>query len=544
MEGIVELNKRNQWNLNNGELFNIMLHSSYQPQEEEVRNHNKNMVVYGRSVVGAILSFYGYVIKKICDAGELSTFINSNTNLLIKEIYETYEVKTYEIVCLGEQNNVHHDTAAKLIALYYRTHGFIDTYNWLYTSIRILKVNQNQNQDYKTILQTYANKNKLPLQYETIGSEGPDNDCTFICELTVGKEKVVAKEKSKKGAQKEAAHQYLLKRHIPTNTNTKIQRRHIDNQAPLDAKRKKQIIEINKMLNIGVDELSMEYISAAFVHKSIQNSNHLKMLFADNSVLTVIGSYLLPIYTFDYLMDSKYYKYFDMKKEVATYVNTDTLNQALPSKWFNYLLALGTVNDGNLTGNRNIKKEIFHSILAVLIIFAFKEKSIKSQLKAKKVAYAYLKSVEEHRNVDCISALHQAADVIELQVEKEISRKEGTLEHLAIFTAKLSCHNDSHNIVKEAEGVSKVTATNEAARKILLELIECEKENIKLQKLILQDLNREKFYQLCINDEKIKQEDRSTVDTIVNSVVTASLEQIENCEFDEMELSILRNLCM
>ena len=91
----------------------------------------------------------------------------------------------------GKKVKKHTEIAAKFLAVFYRQNGFNSTYDFLLPYMK--KALENDNYDYRTILQEYAQGKKLPFSYEILDREGPDNDLTFTCQLTIGKDKCSAK---------------------------------------------------------------------------------------------------------------------------------------------------------------------------------------------------------------------------------------------------------------------------------------------------------------------------------------------------------------
>lgn len=66
--------------------------------------------------------------------------------------------------------------------------------------------------DSKTLLQEYCQKNKLSIQYKSVGRTGPDNRPTFRCALHVdGKVVSEGEGLSKKAAEQDAAHKIVTK---------------------------------------------------------------------------------------------------------------------------------------------------------------------------------------------------------------------------------------------------------------------------------------------------------------------------------------------
>lgn len=156
----------------------------------------------------------------------------------------------------------------------------------------------------------------------------------------------------------------------------------------------------------------------------------------------------------------------------------------MPDIWINSLISLSSVRADNLVGMGNMKKEIFHSILAVLVIYAVQEKQYVTQNRIQKVARALLKTVEDYRKADCITTLNEVSELLQFQIKREVNQKIGSSDYKPVFNACIKCWNSEFTISEIGEGTTKINASNEAARKALLKLLADNDNNIKLKKII------------------------------------------------------------
>lgn len=538
MKDISILSKKLGIELDESELKEILIHASFQPQTDLSRKKNKELIVYGTHVARCLHALYSYLNRKCVDEGSLSVLIASSHSLLIEKIYEKYQLVDYEIVSAGEAGKKHYDTAAKLLAIVYMNAGMVKTYSWLENMMADTCVNQNI--DYKTVLQEYVQHNKLRMEYKIIGAEGPENDKIFSCELAVNKERIISKGRSKKAAQIEAAKVYIEKHRISAERKPKVQRRFVEDQAPITAERRQKLNTIYKQLGISVNNMPIEYMNAAFVHKSSQNDLRIRKTMSDNSMLTVIGSELAVLYTYDYLMASDFYQYIDVKKESAAYLNSDAVREALPDSWLHILISMGNVVSDNLNGKGNAKKEIYQSILACLVLYALRERNPDPERSANRVAKAMTETIHTYRKADHLSTLQEIAEVIKLEWHKEEKQGSNAPAHKPIFECKIHCKNVEVNINAIGLGGTKKKASNNAAKKVLSTLLMKYANRPDVCMAIYRVLEPEKYFSIR-KEEAISKEGKLSLDT---GTLIESLHEENDDMFDNAELEFLRNLCI
>lgn len=497
-----ELYQKLQLNISPNDLDRILYHASYQPQDDNIRKMNKDFIVYGHSVARVALAVYAYINKIFVSASEISKMIASTYIQVTDAIYNEYELENYQYISKGEEGKKHTEIAAKFLAVFYRQNGFNSTYDFLLPYMK--KALENDNYDYRTILQEYAQGKKLPFSYEILDREGPDNDLTFTCQLTIGKDKCSAKGKSKKTAMRSVAQKYIIQKNIPLKSKNSQKGKTIDEQIRITMDRQKQLYRLLSALHIKSNDLPIEYVNAAFVHKSIQNDVKNKNLFADNSALSVIGAEILQLFVLDYLYATSDWEYLDVTRERGIYLNARNLYNELPDEWLKMLLASKSVNSLNEEGHGSLKIDIFHSIIAVLVLRGIKRNSDELEEKASNISFYFFDKVKESKIPDYTTALQEVVQANGMHCKKTCEQHPDSLDHNAVFGSKVICWNDEIHIEKYGKGTNRKKAIGAAAHEVLNELLPYFKDNLKIKKTILKVLYPEEYLQLEKDSWKIK----------------------------------------
>ena len=140
------------------------------------------MIDFGHAVIKLLTGIYLYVDRRNRDAEEINRSAQwKNVEL---GFYNDERLEEYVYKSKGEINGNHPDTASKIIAQMYLPWGLLKTYEYLLPFIK--KYSSTENTDYKTQLQEYAQKYKIPFSYKIIDVQGPGHDLLYTCELTVG----------------------------------------------------------------------------------------------------------------------------------------------------------------------------------------------------------------------------------------------------------------------------------------------------------------------------------------------------------------------
>lgn len=497
-----ELYQKLQLNISPNDLDRILYHSSYHEQDSSIRKLNKEYDSYGKFIARAMLALYAYSNKVCTDSASISKLISANHTMVINLIYEDLKLEEYQYVSKGEEGNKHVDVASRFLVAFYRQNGFSKTYEFLLPYLK--RSIKNDNYDYKTILQEYAQGKKIPFSYEIINRGGPDDSPVFTCQLTIGKDKVIAKGKNKKEAMKNVAKKYIEDKMIPIKSKKVQVGGTINNPVKITVDRQKQLIKSLAFLRVGVNDLSINYLNASFVHKSIHNDSKTKNVYVDNSVLTVIGSELMQMYVIDYLYATSDYEYLDVIREKGVYLKSDNIANTLPDTWINLLLASKSIRSLNNEGLNSLKIDILHSILASLVLWGIKEANELLEEKASNISFYIFDKVKENKIPDYATALQEVAQAGGLQFETKYKQKENPSDNTIIYRAELECWNDEICVNKYGDGTSRKRANNVAAHAVLEDLLPYFEDNFSVKIIILKVLYPEEYLQLAKDSWRIK----------------------------------------
>ena len=84
-----------QLNISPNDLDRILYHASYQPQDDDNRKKNKDLLIYGKSVVKAAVAVYVYINNIFNSASEITKAMNLSLSQIIDAVYDNYELENY-----------------------------------------------------------------------------------------------------------------------------------------------------------------------------------------------------------------------------------------------------------------------------------------------------------------------------------------------------------------------------------------------------------------------------------------------------------------
>ena len=178
--------------------------------------NNQRLEFLGDSILGAIISKYVY--KKFKEnEGILSKY---KAALVSKEaciLYmEQLNLKNNIILSKGEKKNgindsVLADAFEALLGALFLEFGFALSYDIFVEKFKKImdEILRFPPENYKGILQDYAQKYKLPIEYVLMNTEGKEHCKTFMVKVIVGDLSSLGKGSSKKKAEQEAAKNFL-----------------------------------------------------------------------------------------------------------------------------------------------------------------------------------------------------------------------------------------------------------------------------------------------------------------------------------------------
>ena len=497
-----ELYKKLQLNINPNELDEVLYHASFQPQNKYLLKRNKEYILWGNTILKAMISVYLYVNSITYKASEITKMSNSLYTDIVNGIYETYGLEEFVYISNGEIGKKHTDVASKLIALLYKTNGLRYTYDFLQPILS--KYAKTEKLDYRTILQEFAQKRKLPFEYKIIGVEGPDDAPIYTCELCVGNRKTVAIGNGKKAAYRNAAEKYVIDNHVQIVTKERSREKSMNDEVVLSSGRKEQLVRIFTELHIGTQELPLNYMNAAFVHKSIHNDVKNNDVYVDNATASVIGSEITALFAFEYIYNAYDAEYIDVTKERSALIDAVNLQTVLPEKWLKVLVASKSVSSINREGIGSLKIDVFKAILGGLILYAVQSENNESEESARALAFYFMDRVKANKIPDYITALQEVAQETGLISREEFQVFNENGEHNASFVAILEYSDGKESFRARGEGTTKKRAKNVASLEMLNILLKYYQANNKAKKIILKVLYPDEYVQFEKDTWEIK----------------------------------------
>ena len=187
----------------------------------------------------------------------------------------------------GEFGVKHPDIAFKLTALIYSEFGFARVYSFLTSFLnRFCTIKKT---DYKTLIQEYVQRQKLPFEYRVIDTSGPDHEKRYTCQLAVGNRMANASAIGKKNAEKAVAEEFARQYHISANEKRSNLKGSTQIQLHLTDHRKRQLIECFSQFNIRASSLPVEMMNIVLTHKSYLYECQRRFNFADYRQLKNAG---------------------------------------------------------------------------------------------------------------------------------------------------------------------------------------------------------------------------------------------------------------
>lgn len=490
-----ELYKKLQFNINPNELDEILYHASFQPQDRTIFKRNKEYISWGNAIVKSLLSLHIYLSDISYKSSEITKISSSMYLDVIDNIYETYGLEEFTYVSNGEAGKKHTDTASKLVALLYKTNGLQYTYELLKPILS--KYAGAEKLDYRTILQEFAQKRKLPFEYNIINREGPDEAPIFTCELTVGNKKCIATGSGKKAAFRNVAEKFVVENHIPVGTKKQSSReKSVNDKVVLSSERRNQLLRIFKDLHITTEELPLNYMNATLVHKSIHNDMKNKDAYVDNDAISMIGAEIVSVLTFDYVYNTYESEYVDVIKEKSALLDSINLQEVLPDEWVKCLIAGKSVKSINQEGIGSLKIDVFKAILGGLVLYALHSYNKKSEECTKNLAFYFIDKVKENKIPDYITLLQAVAQQTGSIVQEEIIKYNENGDNNPLFVSVLKYSDKKETFSTRGEGTTKRRAKNVASHEMLNQLLLYYQDRMKIQKIILSVLAPERYVEL------------------------------------------------
>lgn len=438
----------------------LLYHASFQPQDSQMLSRNKMMIDFGHAVIKLLAGIYFYVDKRNRNAEDLNR--SAQWKNIELGFYTEKQLEGYVYKSKGEINCKHPDTASKIIAHMYLSWGLLRTYDYLLPLIK--KYSSTENTDYKTQLQEYAQKYKIPFSYKIIDVQGPGHELVHTCELTVGSNKVTASAAGKKKAEKAAAEEYIKKYHIRTTSQSNKQST-VGVRPPTVSENRALLLE-NCIDMIGLPQkiVPVAELNIAFTHRS---TNVRQRKLEDNTALIVVGSLLLRVYAFEYML-SRYEEFENHAIDsLGVLLRTESYVGFIPKQWIKALNAEKMIFAQNDSALDHIRTDLYASVQGVLISNAIRDYSEYLAEVSRENARACLSYSHRHKVHDYRSVLQEIAQKHNIWVNVTCKERAALPDISYVFCATIECMTEEWELLTTAYGRSVKQATNAAAKKMI-----------------------------------------------------------------------------
>ena len=505
---LTALEKRLGMTFPEDQLTDILYHASFQPQDSELLKRNKEYIHWGRSIVNALYAVFLYQEQGERVPAQLTAKIKVAPNLIEKEIYKKFNLEEFVIKSNGEMAASHMDIASKLVVLIYQTYDLIKVYHFLSPFFPL--VDMGTDEDYKTLIQEYAQSIKKSPKYEVIDVTGPDHQKVYTCKLSIGDRFTIADAIGKRKAQKEVSKKFAIKYGIRAN-GVSSEKKRKEYHRNIDRQRASDLEKIMKKYQLNRSLISLRQMDEAMIHSSFANEHRNQGCY-HNSAISVVGASVIDMLTIEYIFGNYNISRVSVLQEKGLLVKDDNIARSIPDECLKYLLR--STHDDNKRTNIRLKIEILKSIFGFLLVNYITGKNKATAGFTKDLAGRVLNISNTDKILYYRGFLQEVTQKYGWSTDIETKLLQSFADNSNTYVSSVTVHGSDWTEFGEGAGESKVKATNMASKDILQKLLEhCESEEIK--EAILRMLDPELLF-LHVNhsksnrEETIKQNDVAT----------------------------------
>lgn len=488
---------------------NLLYHSSF-PQSSEMYKRNKLMVEFGRAIIRFMASMYLYREHLVADVDELSR--SSEWRQVEEAIHKQFDLEPFVYNAKGEEDKKHTDVASKITAELYYEGGVIKTYNFLLPILRrYLKAH---GKDGKTLVQEYAQKYGLPFEYKILDKHGPNHEPIFVCQLTVGKENIVASACGKKNAEKAAAEKYMETK--KTSSSRGFQ--HVSNYGTkcltISEFQERQIRRLVSTIGIPDSILPIGMLVNAFTQKSFRVNGKIQP--QNNGYLAIIGSLFMHVHECEYFLVND--GVLDELKTSSTHslLRTENLSGFIPKDWEKSILASKSFFEMNEKGLENARVEVYKSLHGALGLQCLVLNRNDPYEISRDNAFECLNFCNCHKILDYRTKLQEIAAKYSLEYDISTEQTDAMPNNTYVYSTQITCSGGVWVEKASGFGASIKQSANNAAKKILETL------SIHLNK----DLQDNYFFSSVVDPEDIAA-DTPKVENLQDKMVMTTKTQTE-----------------
>ena len=512
----------------------VLYHSSYQPQDPQLSKRNKEYVVWGHSIIEVTFAVYLYKDNPSISPADLSKKISMFSHYAVEVIYEKFVLEDFVIKSKSEAASKHPDIAAKLVAVIYTEIGFRKVYDFLHPFFKDGK--QRDIIDYKTLVQEFAQAQKLCPQYSVLNTRGPDHELYFTCEIRIGKQSATAEGLGKKGAEREAAKRFADKYQVPVfsiNSSRNIENKQL---CAISEYRRKQLDNAIRILDLN--ELCIKYsqVDEILTHISYVKQ-HQNLSSRSNDCLSIVGASILYMLCGDYILEKYNLDNIALVTERGVLLNEQNLAKTIPTQVTEYLRSANEfISSCSSKAIDRIKIDILKSVIATYWLNYTESGDVEIEQCCRKFAYKILRDASADKILDYRSYIQIILQKYGFKFSDEYFVLESSLENDPVYKAKLRVEGPSWFVEGYGSGGEKKIARNNAAKELLPLLLPYCSEDQEISTIISRMLDPESLF-LYEARKKEQSTDKNTLHsnfTQSTNLPTAAKKAIEHSHNDKL----------
>lgn len=508
---LLELEDRIQMRFPKDKLEEILYHTSYQPQDPILRKRNKEYVQWGRTIVQAAYSLYLYrKYKKISD-GELSSKIAWKCSYIENNIFEEYKLEDFVLKGDEELHNLHKDVVPKLIVLLYQQYGFVKVYNFLLPFIE--NVNAIANVDYKTLVQEYAQARKLSPVYKVLDNFGPEHEKKYVCTVSIGNKLALGVGIDKGNAEKEAAKSFILKYDVLLIQKDVLRTKNEQIQF-LSDERIKELNAAIRALHLNKEYISYHQMNEALTHVSYINK-HPNLKYCSNTFISIVGDKVLSMLCFEYIFERYDVSLTAVMSKLGVLLQKEKLSKSIPNVIIDYILSTFQVE--NEKTRSRLKIDALKSVIGMMWENYITQNNYAIADFVKRFAYKILTASTKEKAPDFRTFLQNIVQAFSWSFANIFEIKTNNANNDTIVISTITVKGADWEEIGSGAGSTKTSASNTAAKDILLNLLPHSTENKTIEAAICRILDPEL---LCEYETKKKQRHETIDEAVKDSVIS------------------------
>lgn len=449
-------------------------HNSMFANTPEKAAINNNLQCVGKNVLSAVAMISVFRSNKTITASELLNLSNTKKRMFSKEFLKKYAIKPFFSAIQGVNiDSIEESIVIQILGVLFICNEPLATLDFLNSVLD--EIETGTTIDYKTIVQEYAQKQKIPFNYETIGERGNDNDKTFTVQLIFGKDRFIAEGKTKKKATVSAAEKCVITKRLPTSSKQKTKNINPAKYS-LNIDRINELQAISKIIGLKEGLLSFEEIDSAFTHASFFNTVQNKQLAVLYQVHREIGAHLL-LATASKLLFSP-----DTTDNLTLQIREMTARVAIEQAVDKRLIPYIRMGSKPTEGNEGILSDCYKAFLAVLFI-KYAEEHIEDLLEEYNVVSRSLLANAKHNAfIDYTTRLQEMAQDIGSIVEyHQLDIQKNTENNSFLYLIEVTYSSDEQTVQACGEGKNLKSARNDASRNLIKKLLNNQKQDSQTQ---------------------------------------------------------------